>query len=216
MKITVIKSKKRKRSMSSRLEGDTLVIRVPQVSSQQSIDDFVNKSTEWASKRVEKFESYSVKEGEIIPILGIDFKIKSIKQGNRNSVKVSENNLEIIYIKSPVDSLIKHLKKRLVEYISVASYDYAKEIGEKFNRITIKKVSTIWGSCSGKQNLNYNFRLALAPLWITDYVAAHEVCHLKHKNHSKRFWNLVEQVYPNYKSAKTWLNKNGNKLHLSQ
>lgn len=202
--------------MSSRVSGDTLVIRVPYSSSSSSIQDFVDKSIEWAKKRgVKKFESYKVMKDSLIPILGNSYKIEGLVKSSRNKVEIEGNLLNIKFTKSPEESLILYLKKQLKDYVNIASTDYAEEIGESFNKITIKKVSTIWGSCSSKQNLNYNYKLALCPLWIIDYVAAHEVCHLKHKNHSKTFWNLVENIYPNYKKAKKWLNENGNNLNLS-
>ncbi len=72
----------------------------------------------------------------------------------------------------------------------------------KFNKINIKNQKTRWGSCSKKGNLNFNYKIALLPRHIADYIVAHELCHLTEFSHSKKFWNLVENLVPNYLEAK--------------
>lgn len=69
----------------------------------------------------------------------------------------------------------------------------------KFNKISIKDQKTRWGSCSKKKNLNFNFKIALLPPSLRDYIIVHELCHLKEFNHSKRFWSLVGKTISNYK-----------------
>ncbi|MBU1255714.1 M48 family metallopeptidase [Patescibacteria group bacterium] len=68
----------------------------------------------------------------------------------------------------------------------------------KINRISVRNQRTRWGSCSGKGNLNFNYRILLLPQYLADYIIVHELCHLKEMNHSFKFWNLVVQVFPNY------------------
>lgn len=68
-----------------------------------------------------------------------------------------------------------------------------------FNRISIKNQKLRWGSCSKKGNLNFNYRIIFLPQPLSDYLIAHELCHLGEFNHSRKFWNLVEKTVPNYK-----------------
>lgn len=83
-----------------------------------------------------------------------------------------------------------------------------------FNRVFIKGQKTRWGSCSQQGNLNFNWRLVMAPLPVLDYVVVHELLHLVEPNHSKRFWALVEGECPDYKVHRAWLRNNGAKLSL--
>jgi len=72
----------------------------------------------------------------------------------------------------------------------------------KYNRISIKKQSTRWGSCSSKRNLNFNYKLLFLSQEMADYVVVHELCHLQEMNHSKKFWDLVAKVFPNFKEIR--------------
>lgn len=82
---------------------------------------------------------------------------------------------------------------------------YQKQLQETVEDIRIKDVKSRWGSCSSKRNLNFNWRLVMAPLEVLDYVVVHELCHLKEMNHSKAFWNLVEDILPDYQEQRAWL-----------
>ncbi|MFH1536961.1 MAG: M48 family metallopeptidase [Patescibacteria group bacterium] len=69
----------------------------------------------------------------------------------------------------------------------------------EFCRVSIRNQKTRWGSCSSKGNLNFNYRILFLPRDTADYIIVHELCHLKEMNHSKNFWILVSQTFPNYK-----------------
>lgn len=76
-----------------------------------------------------------------------------------------------------------------------------------YNKITIRNQKSRWGSCSSKGNLNFNYRIFLLPDELTNYIIIHELCHLKEMNHSKKFWNLVNEQIPNYKEKRRELKK---------
>lgn len=83
-----------------------------------------------------------------------------------------------------------------------------KEI-DSVNRIAIRNQKTRWGSCSSKGNLNFNWRLLMAPKEILDYVVVHELCHLAYLNHSRQFWQMVACILPDCQKRRSWLKTNG-------
>lgn len=84
---------------------------------------------------------------------------------------------------------------------------FNKIYGYKFNKICIKNQKTRWGSCSRKGNLNFNYKIALLPEILADYIIVHEICHLGEFNHSQSFWNLIIRTTPNYKEIRKELKK---------
>ncbi len=106
-------------------------------------------------------------------------------------------------------------------YIDAAKEYFPKRVayfhqftGGTYSRITIRDQKTRWGSCSSKGTLFFNWRLMLAPPAILDYVVVHELCHLRHMDHSPAFWQAVGEVFPDYASARKWLRKHGQELVL--
>jgi predicted metal-dependent hydrolase len=79
---------------------------------------------------------------------------------------------------------------------------FNKIYGLPLNRITIRNTKSRWGSCSKKGNLNFNYKIALLPPALADYLVVHELCHIKEFNHSQKFWDLVALALPNYKKLR--------------
>ncbi|GAB4273413.1 MAG: hypothetical protein Kow0029_13080 [Candidatus Rifleibacteriota bacterium] len=82
----------------------------------------------------------------------------------------------------------------------------------EINKVSLKDTSSRWGSCSSKKNLNFNWRLIMAPEEILRYVVVHETAHLQELNHSDRFWQLVRLRCPDFEKHRLWLKKNGANL----
>jgi predicted metal-dependent hydrolase len=103
-------------------------------------------------------------------------------------------------------------KKEFGAYLEEKVNFYAQQIGVTFNKISIRKTVSRWGSCTSKGNLSFSIFLWDTPNHVIDYVIVHELCHRKHMNHSKDFWNLVGANYPEYKLAEKWLKINGSRI----
>ncbi len=115
-----------------------------------------------------------------------------------------------------VESILKKWYKRAADSVIYGRLEHFCRItGLRYKAVRFKEQKTRWGSCSKAGNLNFNWKLVMAPLWVVDYVVLHEVCHLRHLNHSKDFWNMVEYYMPQYKKAQEWLKNNGAKLTFS-
>ncbi len=109
-----------------------------------------------------------------------------------------------------VEALVKSLAHTSV---TAAVDRFATALGKKPKRITLRDTRSRWGSCSSKGNLSFSWRLMLAPPEVLDYIAAHEVAHLRHMDHSAAFWGTVAELFPGYRVHHDWLKRNGASLH---
>ncbi len=133
-----------------------------------------------------------------------------------------KKNIEIMKARNATkeqDKLPTFTEKEITEltiqakaYLPFRVEHFAKIMGMKYGKITIRHQISRWGSCSSKGNLNFNCLLMLCPENVRDYVIIHELCHLKELNHSPRFWAEVERYCPGYKVCKEWLKANGSVL----
>lgn len=89
---------------------------------------------------------------------------------------------------------------------------YAPRMGVRPARVRVKDLRSLWGSCSARGNLNFNWRLLLAPPEVLDYVVVHELAHLMERSHSRRFWALVSEHCPEQRERRRWLKENGGRL----
>lgn len=99
------------------------------------------------------------------------------------------------------------LRGRAKKFVMERLRIYAQCYGVSYRRVCIKNMKTMWGSCSKEKNLNFHYRLMFLPLELADYVIVHEICHLRHLNHSKCFWNLVAETIPDYKAKRIELRR---------
>ncbi|MBI5913528.1 M48 family metallopeptidase [Candidatus Azambacteria bacterium] len=111
--------------------------------------------------------------------------------------------------------IVRHTKADYAKYkkdahaFACARVDHFNAMyGFRFNRITIRNQKTRWGSCSRNRNLNFNYKIALLPQRLTDYIIVHELCHLGEFNHSRKFWALVAQAMPDHAELRKELKRN--------
>ncbi len=113
-----------------------------------------------------------------------------------------------------------HVDRRVADFLrreaksdlEQASRHFAERLGLAIKQVSIRDPSSRWGSCSTTGVLSYSWRLILAPPYVLDYLAAHEVAHLVEMNHSPRFWRLVDRLCPNVQRAKAWLDAHGTRV----
>lgn len=97
-----------------------------------------------------------------------------------------------VYSKKEIVALKKQTRTLVTERLAYFNQFY----GHTYFKISIRRQKTRWGSCSKTGNLNFNYKIALLPSHLADYIIVHELCHLKEMNHSKRFWALVARAIP--------------------
>jgi hypothetical protein len=146
--------------------------------------------------------------------LGTSYSVE-IRQNKSNIVEL-EDKIYIAsssekYIKTYLESWYKQqARKIIVERVHL----YSELSGLKFNSISLMSATTRWGSCSSQRNLNFNWKLIMAPLEVIDYVVSHELAHLAELNHSRDFWERVRKMFPIYRQYRTWLKRHGHTLTI--
>jgi len=206
-----------------------VIVRAPFWMPSFAIQKFIDEKTGWILRSLAKIKptvsTKKYQEGEKHLYFGEEYplKIKLICQPVRTSVEMAEGlilvSLYYGHIEEKRDIEIKDglLRWYLETGISVITEKvnlYTEKLGVNYSRIDIKKVSSIWGSCSPSNRLCFNRKLIMAPHEVVDYVVIHEVCHLVHRNHSSRFWGLVAKFDPRYKEHRRWLYRNHSLLSI--
>ena len=130
-------------------------------------------------------------------------------EGHRDWIEVRLKAGERIMAERPsyTDQERAEGRKRAAEAIRARCSHYAPLMGVSYGTITIREQKTRWGSCSAKGNLNFNWKLVLMPPEILDYVVVHELCHIRHHDHSPAFYRLVKSVLPDYKERERLLRR---------
>ncbi|MDH3335557.1 MAG: M48 family metallopeptidase [Rhodospirillaceae bacterium] len=152
------------------------------------------------------------KDGMAIPFRGAEYVIRN----QPSAIGVELSNGEIVIGGKP-----EHLPRRMRDWLiknAKAEINYlvaekTKLIDKKAGRITLRDTRTRWGSCGPTGNLNFSWRLIMAPAHVLDYLVAHEVAHLAHHDHGNDFWQLAEKLATDMPGAHDWLDKNGKTLH---
>jgi len=108
------------------------------------------------------------------------------------------------------DFLVREARRDL----EAAVARHAAHLGVRVRKITLRDTTSRWGSCTSSGELNFSWRLIMAPPFVLDYLAAHEVAHLRHMNHSPAFWKTVGSLSKDVAAAESWLRTHGMGLHL--
>lgn len=174
---------------------------------------------------------HPVSPGSSICIEGTPRRISIINTSGSSAPPVEITDSEcILHISSPADQGLQndcdddHIRATLKQFLSKLALIrirerldvYAPMLGVQYGRVTVRDQRSRWGSCSAKHNLNFNWKLIMAPPEVLDYVVIHELCHLIEFNHSARFWDQVSHIQPEYTYWKKWLKDHGNELGLGQ
>lgn len=168
-----------------------------------------------ANQNVVNFLPKHFVDGETLIYFGRTLKIEIIKkqrgyvefQIHKNKVQIK---VPVRFDQQQTDLAIKRglrreANARLYALTEKISKRWAEEVGRRVKSIKLKRLKSRWGSCSHSGELTLNEKLVHCPFYVVRYVIWHEVCHLVHFNHSKKFWNLVAAKIPDYKKAQLWL-----------
>jgi predicted metal-dependent hydrolase len=220
MPVTVnrlIRSKRRTIALIVERDG-SVTVRAPLKVSAKAIEEFVVKHADWVEKKQvevtniapEKTKQYQA--GERFLFLGQEYPLEIVKGATKKLVledtfKFSESeqkNAEVLFR--------NWYRRQAAKIIGERVASFAKQYQIDIEPIRITSAKTRWGSCSSKNKLSFSWRLVMTPLDIIDYVVIHELAHIVHHNHSKRFWNLVGKWMPDYKERRKRLRAYGKEI----
>lgn len=184
---------------------------------EHKIFNFIEKKQGWILNKVRHFDKYSdVRKGDDeVFYLGEIYKT-NIVDSRKNDIFFDGESFQIglkpgANLKKIMDAWFrKEARMNITGMVTALAEEYGLEIG----RITIREQRTRWGSASKNGNLNFNYKLMMAPEEVIRYVVIHELTHLTHMNHSKKFWRLVAERCPDYQKHIRWLKRHGPLLKL--
>ncbi len=227
-----------RRTLGISIDSDKgIIVRSPETLPADRIEELVRSKAAWILQKLERVGEIKPApapreflSGEKLPYLGRRYRLKVLEApalGGRDVkvkfyqgrfiVKVapeiySEDERRVAAVRR---ELIDWYRARAVVKLNERVDRYKTRVGVAPGRVKVKRQKKRWGSCSGKGNINFNWKLVMAPMSIVDYIVVHELAHLRYPNHSADFWGLVETLIPGYEDCKEWLRVNRNRLVIS-
>jgi predicted metal-dependent hydrolase len=214
----IIKTKRKTIGLFIDRQG-RLVVKAPYRVSQRLIETFVEQNRDWILKKQAEAKASLLLQpaahyepGETFLFLGQRYPLSLVERQTEPLVfsngffltRSAQGNAPALFE--------KWYRFQAQIWIEKTAADYARTHGFRYNQVRVKKMRSRWGSCSSLGNLNFNYRLILAPVEVVEYVVVHELVHLVHKNHSRDFWDGVGHILPGYQGQRQWLKDNGGGL----
>ena len=216
MEYKLIRKKRKTLAIKISLEGEVIVY-APHRASLRSVESLLAEKEEWVRRTRSRILEGLNQERDKVTFLGRKYNMSVIEGGAKKAAIEFDGSEFRIYCREAGDAkgvLYGWYKEKLLKIVTARIGELSSSLGVKPGKIGVRAQKTIWGSCSYDNNISINMKLALAPPEIIDYILVHELCHIKHKNHSSDFWLAVESAMPDYKERRRWLKENGYSLLL--
>jgi predicted metal-dependent hydrolase len=226
----VVYSRKRKTISIAVYPSGEVRVSAPQRVSQAEVRRLVAEKGSWIDKKLREYRAEGVHDatkkyvdGEAFLYLGKEYLLHLAAGDHGPLVTLDDRRLNVVLPPVIPGGLQSEMAREAVfEWyrfhaemtVEKAMGPYCRRLGILPPSYKVKNLSKRWGSCTARNDLNFNAKIAMAPLPQLEYVVAHELCHVKVKDHSPRFWSLMEAVMPDYKVAKNALRKDGWKYEL--
>ncbi len=205
------------RTMHIRIsQNKGLEVVVPLRYDSRHLERFLSEKQEWVVKHFDEMrrrikERPDFVDGVKIPVFGQLITVRILKHPkSRTHIAESANELRVFCDGTPAaakKALIQWLKKNAAEYLNQKTLELARIMEVDYRRISVRSQASRWGSCSAKNNLNFNWKLIFFEPEVVNYVIMHELAHTVHHNHSENFYELLERYCPNYKILRKQLRR---------
>jgi len=220
VKVNYNLTRSNRKSVVLYVRDNGIEVRAPLKMQRADIDKFVASKEKWIadklallSERKETRDNFTLNYGDTVTYRNQKYLI-SAREGNRmgcdNESFYMPENLTNEEIKYTCIAIYRMLAKR---DLTKKVFDFSKTMGVVPAAVKISNAKTRWGSCSGKNSLNFSWRLIMADDDVIDYVVIHELAHIKELNHSERFWAIVQEMLPDYRERRERLKQLQRKLN---
>src|SRR3954464_10408593 len=196
-----------------------IVLTLPERTDLDAARRFADVHGGWIAARLARIPArVAFAQGALVPLRGVPHRIVPWSRVSGSTAALVDPDGEPVIAVS-ADS--PHIARRVRDFLTreakrdlgIAVQRHTDALGIPARTITVRDTRSRWGSCSAQGSLNFSWRLILAPPFVLDYLAAHEVAHLKEMNHSHRFWRIAHSLCPHVEEAERWLKRNGADLH---
>jgi predicted metal-dependent hydrolase len=219
VKVKIRRSRRARRySLRVLTPSEGAVLTVPPRGTLSGARRFLYRHRDWLEERLADLPPPRlIAAGTRIPLRGVKHRIAH-RPDRRGTVWIENDGVEpVLAVAGGRD----HLRRRVVDYlkrqarrdIEAAVARHSVKLRRRPTSIRLRDPRSRWGSCSVEGALSFSWRLVMAPAYVLDYLAAHEVAHLKEMNHGPQFWRLVERLCPRTPDAEAWLKQHGPTLH---
>jgi predicted metal-dependent hydrolase len=218
--LLTIRQNERATRITLRIEpgGRALKMTIPRGLALREINAFLDRHQGWLLTKLSKFSNETgLSDGGEIALRGVAHRIRHTGGLRGLTEAVERDGVAML----SVSGLPEHVGRRIATFLKKEARKdlerlvalHAGTIRASVSSISMKDTRSRWGSCSSTGNLSFSWRIVMAPPMVIDYLAAHEVAHLREMNHGPRFWALCRKLCPHMKEAKAWLKRHGSHLH---
>lgn len=196
------------------------ILTVPAGGSVEKAVGFAEANIGWIRARLARLpRSVPFEEGAFVPLRGVSHEIRhaDTRRGSIQVITAQGEGFPVIKVPGGREFVARRLtdwlRREARRDLEEAVRRHTAALGVRARRVTVRDQVSRWGSCSASGGLSFSWRLVLAPPFVLDYLAAHEVAHLVEMNHGPRFWRLVHELCPKTDAAEAWLRRHGPALH---
>ena len=197
--------------------GEALRLTVPKRTPARTILDFLKRHEGWAADRLSKVaRTQVVGDGSVLPFRGGVLTVR--REAGRRAVSFKETaEGPVLFVGGDEAHVARRVKDFLVREarrdLDAAVERHAAAVGIRPSGLALRDTVSRWGSCSSTRRLSFSWRIVMAPPAVLDYLAAHEVAHLREMNHGPNFWALCRRLCPATEEGRSWLKRHGSSLH---
>lgn len=211
--------RQRRRTIALIINPDaTLTVKAPIFTPDFFINHFIKEKQHWIDKKIAQMKQYPQFEekkfidGELFQFLGKEYPLQI---AHIDEIQLTDKLLfPFKYKRSIKKKILEWYKDHALKTVTKRVEEYTKRMQVTYKSIELSRAKRRWGACSHLDELSFNWRLIMAPIDVMDYVVVHELAHTLQKNHSKKFWEIVQKFCPDYKLKRRWLKVHGNAMEV--